>query len=71
MPDVRDPKEAMTDTERLAEIHFMVRDMWRQVHGNGTPGLLDRVKTLEVRFWVGAGLLVAVLPVNYVLGLGG
>ena len=46
-PPTLDPNQEMNGTDRLSAIHFMVYEMWSELHGAERPGLVERVTRLE------------------------
>ena len=50
----------------LAEIHSMVKSIYREMKGNGQPGLIQRFNRMEgwnaaIKWFVGPGVLVSLI----------
>lgn len=46
-------------TERLARLEEKVDNLICAINGNGEPGLLSRVRVLEIHFWRSVGVVGA------------
>lgn len=46
-PPNLDPNLDLSGPDRLSAIHFMVYEMWTELHGAERPGLMERVTRLE------------------------
>ncbi len=67
----------MNDHDRLVEIHRMVEELWKDVQGNGLPGMMTRLAKVETKLdertspkssvW-GGGAGAAVASVLFVIG---